>query len=713
MDDGFISRKLYRYINFSLLCTYLIFASIRLVLYSIEYAYLNRRDHAYMLTNLACIAYGTLAFSLKKAGILSENASAFLTSELTIILILIYGHIFEPQHCYIFTVGSMSLFYFVQIPNLVDYPWMRYACSIKQHIYLVAFGLYSGQIVMKTYSDMMMPASPLFSIFVAYVYQLDINRMMSWFAQLQETRSQLNSIIRAIPVGLVVRSKKDISLFNVAAERLLSCKGTEGINKRLRSLFYSNGNRAYSFQEKDSGLLDDILHYIDHDTPLEVSFGVTQLEGRSLYWMGNKTMCHGEPECVIIIKDVTDMLQLEQARAESQYKNLMLRSVSHELRTPTNGIQHAVITVMESSDVPEWAKEKLKVAEVCSKQLLMLIDDLLDYSQLIVRRFSLVKQNFALRDVFTLCTNMVSLHASQKQIQLVTNIDPLLPVNAFTDAKRLSQVLLNLLSNAIKFTHSGGKIELKATLDENGYMEVSVIDNGIGIPTDRLSSVFNVFSKVNHSSAMNPQGCGLGLHISNMIVNLLGKQDIKVTSVLGQGSSFSFVVDIYEVGRFTTMNISLDANDLCFEYEDENVHDIEIPLFNSQSKTMPNILVVDDAPFNRMVVKDFLASDGLKCVEAESGQDCIDLVVERAKTESPIKMIIMDFEMPEMDGPTTTRKLLKLLKDEGSAAPKIIAHTAYVSNDDQRLCIESGMVDFIPKPSSKSNFLSTIKLHLD
>jgi signal transduction histidine kinase len=545
--------------------------------------------------------------------------------------------------------------------------------------------------------------------------------MRSWLDDLQESRSQLNAIISAVPVGLIVfKLDEEITLLNAAGERLLNCAGIETAMASLISLAYLPEKRAYRYAEAEQTFQADLLHYIAalrhplHLIPFDsneaVYFGLTTVNGKTLSLKGSKTTWKGESAVVILVTDVTVMLQLEQAQAVSQYQNLMLRSVSHELRTPTNGIMHTVSQAIEAEEVPWWVKEKLKVAEVCSKQLLILIDDLLDYSQVIIGRFRLTKATFVLRDTVTNAFEMPKQLAKQKHIQMVMSIDPLLPDTAYSDSKRLSQVLVNLLSCAIKFTQSGGRIRLFAFLNGAGFMEISVTDNGMGIPAEYLD-IFNVQGRSSANSALNPQGTGLGLHIANILGNMLGGQNIQCVSSPGRGSTFTFLVDIYETDRFATVQIESSSDDF-IEQEDEAKLDFEVPMFCSHMKDLPQILVVDDTPFNRMVVIDFLKTIGLQCLEVESGKDCIDLVISRAATELPIKLIIMDFEMPEMDGPTAARLLIQMLRSQRLPVPKIVAHTAYVSDIDQMICRDAGMIDFIPKPTSKANFLKIVQDHL-
>lgn len=705
-----MSQKLYSRVNDSLLGLYAVLCPLRLVVACFEFFYFGDANLSLICAYFACSCYGICMFLLRRSHILSESLAALVTTELSIIILFLFGHCFEVSQSYIYSITSMCYFFFIQIPQLNDYSKYRYAVCIKQAIYVIGFGCYSGKLSFSCLSDIFFASLSIFCLFISIVHQLDIDRMLNCFTELVEAKSQLNAIITAVPVGLIVINRKmRVAMHNDAAERLLDCPEID-MDEELLSLTYLQGNRIYNCIDTKR-FRADLQHYLEFGTSEATNFGLVTYEGKTLSLIGNKTTWKGDTAAVIVMKDVTSILQLEQTRSEFMYKNMILRSVSHELRTPANGILHNVIIVEEAGEISSWANEKLKVAEVCSRQLLILIDDMLDYSQLILGHFNLVKSVFNLRKIIMSSFEMLSYVAQQKRIQMVISIDPLLPEEVYTDSKRFSQVLVNLLNNAIKYTLSGGRIELKASLNDFGFMEVTVKDNGIGIPAEHLKSAFKVLGKPIEGSSMNPQGCGLGLHISNILVGLLGNQNIKAESELGKGSSFTFMVDIFQDTRLRTKP-DLDVSDFNIEFEDELKEAVYIPLFCCHTKDLPNILIVDDTPFNRMVVKDFLMSEGLNSLEVESGNDCIDLVMSRAKTENPIKVIIMDFEMPEMDGPTATRLLIKKLQKLGCELPSIVAHTAYVSHEDQVLCLKSGMIDFIPKPTSRVNFLTTIKQYL-
>jgi CheY-like chemotaxis protein len=303
---------------------------------------------------------------------------------------------------------------------------------------------------------------------------------------------------------------------------------------------------------------------------------------------------------------------------------------------------------------------------------------------------------------------LISLTADLKKIKLLKHFDPLLPEVAVSDPNRLSQVLLNLLSNAVKFTPALGSIDVKAELTEEGQLEVSVTDSGIGIAPEDISRLFSSFGRLASSASMNPQGVGLGLHISNMLAHQLGSSPISVQSQVNQGSCFSFKVHISDDPSRVEMTYSETSY---FAEEDLNaIHNIYV--FEPWKSAYPPVLVVDDSEINRMVLVDILALIKVECAEAESGEKAVDYIVKRAQAGKSLRVVVMDYEMPGMNGPTACRTVFARLRELELPLPSIIAHTAYTAERDIRMCREAGMVDFLPKPSSSDLVCSMISKYL-
>mmetsp|Transcript_12322 Transcript_12322/g.23389 ORF Transcript_12322/g.23389 Transcript_12322/m.23389 type:complete len:452 (+) Transcript_12322:148-1503(+) len=450
------------------------------------------------------------------------------------------------------------------------------------------------------------------------------------------------------------------------------------------------------------------MSYIDSESAELAHFGQTMIQENALSWIGQKTTWHSKPAVAVVIKDVTDVLLLERSQAESRFKNVLLRSVSHELKTPTNGILHSVQAIAQEKFAPTWVKEKLEIAEVSCKHLLLLIEDLLDFSQLLSKKFRLTNSFFNIRKVLSDCMQLMSLMAQKKKISLELNVDPLVPETVNSDMNRLSQVLLNLLSNAVKFTHKKGIVKVMAVLTDDLKLEISVHDTGIGIAPEDISRLFHAFSCIDNSANLNPQGTGLGLHISNMLAKQLGSTAIAVESTVNKGSRFSFRVDFHQASR--PLKLVFSKKD--YSCEDQECPVQKVPSLMNKARKYPPILVVDDSPFNRQALVDIISQLSFACGEACTGKEAYEYVVKRAQEGFPVKLIIMDFEMPEMNGPTAAAAIKAECGKLGWEAPKVIAHTAYSAEEDIKLCLDSGMVDYLPKPSPRDSIVAMILKYL-
>jgi signal transduction histidine kinase len=644
------------------------------------------------------VAYWRSLLSIKTLGVVCcEGAS---------IAFLFLGYITEPHLSVVWVMGGLYISFFIQA-KLIDNPKLKFLCYLKPLATNLTFGVVSGQLYLKEWNEgITMVSVVLFGVLATYSFIASEDIKQRLLGKLKEVKQQLTAIISAVPVGIFVLTTQDEpTMANEACLSLLGCTDAQQIRDKLGLVQFRQGSTRYL--EADQSLAEDLRSYLASSSDELASFGETEHDERALNWQAKKTTWNSEPAIVVVIKDLTDVLRLERTQMESQFKNVMLRSVSHELRTPTNGILHFVQAVATCEDIPPWARLKLNVAELSCKHLLLLIGDLLDFSQLVAARFSLALRPFELRRVLEDCVELMRLVAERKKIKLVTHFDPMLPGQGYSDQHRLSQVLLNLLSNAVKFTPKKGRIEVVARLTDARQMEVLVTDNGIGIAPDNFARLFQSFGRLESSNSINPQGVGLGLHISNLLSLQLGRAPIEVKSVLGEGSCFSFKVDI-SAGEVVSFRF---YDEECFNSE-EGLSAQQVSSFKVSSKKNPPVLVVDDSPFNRMIVVELLAAHNIQSAEADNGRIAYDYIIRKAQVSRPVRVVVMDFEMPELNGPAACRMILARLNELGLPAPKIICHTAYTSDEDLRLCTEAGMVDILPKPSPCDVMLSTIVRHL-
>ena len=315
---------------------------------------------------------------------------------------------------------------------------------------------------------------------------------------------------------------------------------------------------------------------------------------------------------MITIKDVTSILKMERIAAENIAKNSLIRSVSHELRTPVNGILLLVEGLMD--DINDSCKERLNNIKTCAELLRYQISDILDYSELSSSTFKLNQSYCNLKACLEECASLVTFQLKFKGVELIKKIDPLIPNEFFTDSHRIQKVIVNLLTNAVKYTNKG-YIELCA-INIGNSIEISVKDTGIGIPKERLSQIFNMFSdKVCGMS-------GLGLHISNTILKCLGTH-INVSSKQGKGSKFLFYLDlISNIPKFDYSN-EIDV-------PSETDKRIEIPSFllNIFDKQRPKILIADDNDFNRLLLGNLLEKHGVQFTEARNGKEAIKTIIK-------------------------------------------------------------------------------------
>jgi len=369
-------------------------------------------------------------------------------------------------------------------------------------------------------------------------------------------------------------------------------------------------------------------------------------------------------------------------------KTTFFANMSHEIRTPMNGIMGMTQVLMDRAKDQE-SLDELKTINECCTNLLTIINDILDVSKLESGKFELDNHAFRIehiiKDVFGILNN----YAKEKNVTLSYDLHNL-PCWISGDARRFAQILMNLLANAIKFSEAGpvaveGKVIKKQ--DDELNLQFLVKDQGVGIPLDSMSKLFQPFSQIQSSTARKHEGTGLGLSICKGLVELMqGK--IWVESKVGKGSHFYFTAVMYETEALSNGHQELPPQ------TNENMAQ-KYPL---------RILLAEDNSINQMVATAFLKRLGYTVDVAVNGLEVI-----KANTAKQFDLILMDCEMPEMDGYQATRGIINLSKETGSARPKIIALTAGAMEKDKDKCMEAGMDDLITKPISLPALIEMIK----
>ncbi len=369
----------------------------------------------------------------------------------------------------------------------------------------------------------------------------------------------------------------------------------------------------------------------------------------------------------------------EEAEESKRLKQKFLANMSHEIRTPMNGVI-GIVHLLERTDLDSSQKKYLNILKDSSEHLLHIINDILDVSKIEEGKLQIVKSPIQLDIIIEGVVQNLKSRATDKNLILEVSGLDIFNSYLLADPVRLRQVMLNLLSNAIKFTHKG-KVSINCNLIKNNpstlEFSISVNDTGIGIPKSRLPIIFDAFDQISLDTTAQYGGTGLGL---NIVKDLVEKMDgnIKVESEEGVGSSFILELKF----KKTKKPVSV------FENNDFN-------LANKDSLKGYTILVADDHSVNFTIANEIISAWGATIKYAEDGEIALTTVLE-----DEIDLVLMDMQMPNMDGIDAT-KMIRLLEKPKSNIP-IIAMTAAALPEEREKCLQSGMNDYISKPYSPS-----------
>ncbi|MDO6446956.1 ATP-binding protein [Colwellia sp. 1_MG-2023] len=393
-----------------------------------------------------------------------------------------------------------------------------------------------------------------------------------------------------------------------------------------------------------------------------------------------------------MLKAETSALELlEESKKANKTKSEFLANMSHEIRTPINGVM-GMLELLQQEDLEAEHKEKINIAFTSSKILLDVVNEVLDYSKIEAGKLSIENVEFNLVELLNEIYHTVENLARNKSLALILDTSAISHQHVKSDPLRIKQILLNLIGNAVKFTNEG-QIIIKAEQihkDKLDYFVCSIIDTGVGIDEGKLATVFESFQQADSSTTRNFGGSGLGLSISKQLSHLLNG-NITVESKYHHGSTF-------------TVSIPIELLSHSVENTAESIS-IQLPVWQANIK----ILLVEDNRINQVVAIQLLKSFNLNCDVADNGAIAIAKLKLSLKIDDPYTCILMDCQMPTLDGYETTKRIRSGECGGLYKNVPIIAMTANAMTGDREKCIATGMNDFIAKPIEKNIMLKVLK----
>ena len=521
-----------------------------------------------------------------------------------------------------------------------------------------------------------------------------------------ETRTAyLNALFESNMLAVVTLSLNGrIEMCNAAFERLFQYQWQDIIGQPLLNLITPEHLQAEAFAARRRVARGEPVHRITQKQKKDGTLVDVALNAHPIR-IGDTvvgTYAMYEDVSARLLAEAELRKSKEAAECANRAKSDFLANMSHEIRTPMNGVLGMIDLSLETQLTPD-ARDYLDMAKVSAESLLTLINDLLDFSKIEAGKFELTSAEFSLRQMLHQVTRPFALRATNAGLRFSLEIHADLPDHLVGDAARLQQILINLLGNALKFTTQGSiavVVDCLSNPADQVQLRFAICDSGIGIAPEKQAVIFDAFAQADTSTTRKFGGTGLGLTISSRLVQMMGGR-LWVESEPGSGSTFFFSASLAcSLGYWETTTVQ-DPDDL-YTLSKAIAPPHLIPSNKLSSDRRLNILLAEDNLVNQRLAIRILQNAGHLVRTATNGNQAVS-----ASLDDSIDLILMDIQMPELDGLEATELIRRREKLTGKHLP-IIAMTAHALPGDSARCLATGMDGYISKPVKANELIELI-----